>query len=376
MQDEFYKINCVNKNLSADIQTKPPEFYQYFAFYFKIYDFLPIILYNISNSDDYYLAQFLIVEQYLSLIHIKEIKEFLFSIDIVDKLILIIKNSIDRHILEFTGPIFNFIEFCVYILNSVFVPANKNLPTGMNELQKINKFNNYVYGLVENIFSNYDTNTQYSYTNESNYFTNIHQKLSKSQDDNDNESSISCSIPNIPELNLFMGALQLSNRLIYINYFYHNVSNFEFYFKILNYLFFIVQNKNLVERINVNDKKILGSLIRNFEKIFSHQKDLETVKKITELGKLFEINNSSHFLDKNSHTLNHWLFFFNKMNNDTYFYQLTAMEDLLRHFWTAKLEKMNYFDVDLSNLNFDLKYYSLFCDDMYKQGNVIGEDGN
>ena len=160
-----------------------------------------------------------------------------------------------------------------------------------------------------------------------------------------------------------------------MNYFYYNVVNFEFNFKILNYLLWIVQNKIVMDKITVNDKKIVSNLIKNLGKIFSIQNDLGTVEKISELGKLFLEGNSSNFLDRNNHTLNHWLFFFNKMNNDTFFYQLTAMEDLLRHFWTAKLKKLNYFDVDLSNLNFDLKYYSLLCDEMYKEVNVEEEIG-
>ena len=54
------------------------------------------------------------------------------------------------------------------------------------------------------------------------------------------------------------------------------------------------------------------------------------------------------------------------MNNSTYYYKLTSFEDSLRSFWTGRLDKLNYFEVDLANIDFDLKFFSLINDEMYK----------
>jgi hypothetical protein len=54
------------------------------------------------------------------------------------------------------------------------------------------------------------------------------------------------------------------------------------------------------------------------------------------------------------------------MNNNSYYYNLTTLEEELRHYWSAKFEKINFFEVDLSDVNFELKYYSLLNDYVYK----------
>jgi hypothetical protein len=54
------------------------------------------------------------------------------------------------------------------------------------------------------------------------------------------------------------------------------------------------------------------------------------------------------------------------MNTNTYYYNLTSVEEKYKQMWNDRLEKLNYYEVDVSDVNFDFKYYSLLNDLMYK----------
>ena len=64
------------------------------------------------------------------------------------------------------------------------------------------------------------------------------------------------------------------------------------------------------------------------------------------------------------------------MNNSIYYYNLTVHEDDLKHFWSNLFSKNNYFEMDLSDINFDLKYASLLNDPMFKDDNFKSEERN
>lgn len=359
IQDEFYKLNCINKNLSPQITNKPDEFFLYFQFYFKFYDFFPIILENLAFSDDFFLAQLLITEQYLSIGYLPEVSNYLLSIGVVEKLIFITQNLFEKHIKTLTQPIFNFIEFCHYILN--FINYVNSIPNSNSNIQlPVGQYNNFVQQIVQKIFLEFNAQSILSTIT-----TSLH---------NCEESNLKIDFINLPEcvdFNLFLGALQISNRLIYINLSIFNNLEFGFYYALAEYLNFMVNNKILMDGLSILNRKILLNLIKNLIKIFTANGYTENEGNLKNLLKTFD-ESSGHFLDKYNHTLNHWLFFFNKMNNNTYYYHFTALEENLRHFWSQKLEKLNYFEVDLSNINFDFKYYSLLNDEMYK--NQCGED--
>jgi hypothetical protein len=341
IQDEFYKLNCIKKNLSPDKLEKSNEFSLYFTYYFKIYDFLPFILENLSISDDYFVIQFLIIEQYISLISIGDVKNYLISINYVDKVIYIIKLFYEKHIMTYHQPIFNFIEYNLYMLNSI----------GMWEYNQ--KFNEFTFQMVENILSNFNGDEVVFITEEK-----------------EKENAHGNEIQQIPQLQIMLGGLQLSNRLIFINCQFGIMSN-DFYIKLLNYLNYIFSNKSIQNFISLLNRKILSNLLNNLKKIFQSLGHGDQIGNINISDMINYINNGfkSHYLDKSDHTLNHWLFFFNKMNNTTYYYNFSAVEDKMRHFWTSKFEKTNYFDADLSDVVFEFKYYYLLNDTMYKSEN-------
>jgi hypothetical protein len=242
-------------------------------------------------------------------------------------------------------------EFCLYILNSSNLYKDINIPISI----PIDQYNNFIYEVFQNIFLNF---------NQENLINLINSKSNESL------------ILDVPELNFFLGALQLANRFIYVNFYIYNNSSDNFYYSLANHLYFIINNKQIVDGISILNKKILTNLIKNLIKIFKVFGQSDNVNDLNNLLLQFDGSQGGNFLDKHNHTLNHWLFFFNKMNNNTYYYHFTVLEENLRAFWSAKLEKLNYFEVDLSVINFDLKYYNLLADDMYKKEDPDDDEPN
>ena len=272
IQDEFYKMNIINKNLS--IIDRPEEFYLYFNYYYKIYDFLPYILENISLSDDYFLVQLLIIEQYLSLIFIPEVKNFLNSINFIEKVIYIMNCIVLKHGLDFYQPIFNFIEFCAYMLN-------------LSELN--NQFNSFLYELIEKML-------------------------------------------NTDNINILISVIQIANRLIFISKAY-NCFDYNFSLRMIE----LCNNIFDIDKLTVLQKSIISNFIfnctKNFNEITDNTLILNCLNRINEV-----LNEKSNFIDKYNHTLDHWLFFFNKMNTNMYYYNLTNQQERYKQIWTDKLE--------------------------------------
>src|SRR5690606_8422481 len=157
---------------------------------------------------------------------------------------------------------------------------------------------------------------------------------------------------------LFLGGIQLANRLMYVN-FNRGVFSLDFYLNLIR-LLNILTGKEIPDTLN---RRIVNNCIINVKKIYTivssqYNIDPSYVNSLPQ-GQI------THYLEKSDHTLNHWLFFFNKMNNATYYYNFSVHEDKLRLLWNATFEKTNYFETDLSDVVFELKYYSLFNDAMY-----------
>jgi hypothetical protein len=313
IQDEFYRLNFINKNLSENLTNKPQEFYIYFALYLRLYDFLPSILDNLTVSDDYFFNELLLIEQYVALINLPEVRTVLLNIGFMERIRYIIDSIRSKYLDAFHQPIFNFIEYLLFALNS-YGELNTN-------------FNSYIFELVELI-------------------------LFKSGSTN---------------IDIILGGIQLANRLLYImkNF---NMIDYNFAFKIIEIISFILQQNN--EEISLQNKKIMNNFIKNLIVIFSTYPDNANVLMVLKnLLQSFNELNKSNYIDKYQHTINHWLYFFNKMNNSSYYYQFSNCEDILRNEWTAKFEKTTFFQVDVSDIVFEFKYYSLLGDTMYK-----GED--
>ncbi len=140
IQDEFYNINR-SKNFDLGYPKDLKEYivksidhnnmnnsftlqsiydFNSYEYYMKLYDFLNILLETLSFSDDYFLVIIKIIEQFISLIFLREIREYIFSdiTNIIGKLIKFIEIVFNKHINLYHQPIFNFIEFCVFCLNS------------------------------------------------------------------------------------------------------------------------------------------------------------------------------------------------------------------------------------------------------------------
>jgi hypothetical protein len=304
IQDQFYQLPFIGKNLSN--LERPDEFYVFFNYYFKMYDFLPYILENISISDDYFLIQLLIVEQYLSLIFIPQVKLFLDNINFTEKIIYLIKLISSKHGVNFYQPIFNFIEYCLYILNT----QEYNL-----------EFKFYVLSLVGDILNQPDIDVQLVYC-----------------------------------------AIQLINRICYISKIYNDVD-----INLCLNTIQILSNRYNCEEVSQLHKKIFSNFSFNMLNIFTNCNIPERENILNVIQTLSNtLNEKTNFIDKYNHTLDHWLFFFNKMNTNTYYYNLTSIEEKYKHLWNDRLEKLNYYEVDITDVNFDLKYYSLLNDQMYK----------
>jgi hypothetical protein len=320
IQDEFYRLNFINKNLSEKLKNKPEEFYIYFSLYVRLYDFLPAILDNLTLSDEHFFAELLLIEQFVALINLPEVRGILIASNFVERIKYIIGQLLSKYLETFHQPLFNFIEFMLYALNSY------------GELN--NTFNAFVYELVEKVLP-------------------------------DAFNTSSCA------LDILLGRIQLSNRLLNIMKTY-NILDYNFAMRQVELVNYYLQQHG--EGITLQNRKIINNSIKNLIGLFkSYQGGQNVVEMLNTLLKGFNDLNKSNFLDKFSHTTNHWLYFFNKMNNTSYYYQFTNCEDILRNEWIAKFEKTTFFQVDVSDINFELKYYSLLGDMMYKAEDDFGE---
>jgi hypothetical protein len=82
-------------------------------------------------------------------------------------------------------------------------------------------------------------------------------------------------------------------------------------------------------------------------------------------NKINEFYNSSkkeEYLMKNDKILNHYLYIFNKLNNQDYFYNLSFEEDKMRLEWSNILEKTGQYE--FFQIEHKIKYYFLYNDNM------------
>ena len=184
---------------------------------------------------------------------------------------------------------------------------------------------------------------------------------------------------NILNYQHIVGLIQISNRFYYILYIYGKfdiISNqFNAIVRILNIIEQLLNDTAYLEYSNILENKIVYSCLHNFKAIFNNNNNYyEITATINNMINNFNGNHKSLFFDKYNHTLNHWLFFFNKINSNSYFSHISSLEDDLRQKWTDKLLNTNYFDVDLSEISFELKFYILVEDKLFKLGDQYEED--
>ena len=164
---------------------------------------------------------------------------------------------------------------------------------------------------------------------------------------------------------MFFGALQLANRLIYVQGL-KNILWDEFNIQVTNiakaiYKYFKDESNGI--KLNLLQKNIFQNLLSNLIKIFNLNNSEIKNDEINDIYK--DIKRMNKKIIPYDNTFKHWLFFFNKLTNDLHFYQLTSEEDQLRYEWTDKFEKKQIFYS--LNKEFNIKHFFLKIDPMLEQ---------
>ena len=167
-------------------------------------------------------------------------------------------------------------------------------------------------------------------------------------------------------LYMFFGALQLANRLIFVQA-CKNIISPEFnsqVTKIAIDVYSYINDTNNDIKLNIIQKNIFQNLFSNLIKLFNINNEENGNNGMNENIK--NIYNDIKKMNKKVISLNnnfeHWLFFFNKITNDLHFYKFNSEEDQLRYEWTDKFEKKQiYFSL---NKEFNIKYFFLKIDPM------------
>ena len=339
IQDDFIEnssltmisdINDLHNNLNSLF---------YFPYFIKIYDYLDILLSNISDSNQYFILQFSAIEQFISLSFGNEINYILENINFIEKIIYIFKYYINNYINQYSLYIFNVIEYIYYIILS---------HSKMNEINK-KKLNDFVYQIIENKFG--DKNFE-------NQIDNLIKKYEQNMDD-----IYFMRDDDIYLINIYIGIIQLANRYIFINaYQYKNINN-DLNIYIANKIISLSKFLNEKNRIlNVVQKNILKNCIFNLKSLI----DENINRNISvELNQIYTTLSKSHFLSKTDKTLNHWLYFFNKIYNDYYCSKLENEEELLKCYWKSNVEKDVQL-IDNVNKDYKIKFLLLASDLMYE----------
>jgi hypothetical protein len=324
IQDNFFEsislssINNISEINNSILSSKDNN--NIFKLFFKFFDFFNKIFEqsSISENNTYILSQIFIIEQFIPFCFIPEINNFLIKENFVDKAIYVLNNLLSKNLEEYNQLIFNIMEYILYIIN-IF----PNEPIDIN-----NKFTDFIYQFIIKIFS---------------------------------ELNIT-----INNLYMFFGALQLANRLIFVkackNIIWHEF-NLQVVKIVINIYNYIKEDNNDI-KLNPLEKNIFQNLLSNLIKVFSinnsSKEYLDNIKNIYKDIK--KMNKRIIALDD---TYEHWLFFFNKITNDLYFFKLSSDEDKLRYNWTDKFEKKQIYYA--LNKEFNIKYFFLKIDPMINE---------
>lgn len=335
IQDEYFESSIMKTNNSfKDLKTLI-ENGSFFQYYVKMYDYIPIILDNLYFSNDYIIIQLFIIEQLISLLSIELISSFLIQYQFIEKIIFICSKIKDNQLLnDYHQIIFNFMEYLLYVINTY-----STIP-----LMQINQYNDFIYQFIMSIFNEIEDNA----------IASIQQIKEEPLLDH-------------IQLSIFIGAIQLANRLLYVNM-KNKLISVDYTILISKKVSLILLNKNLVEIINSIQTDIISKTLINLNNILMKNKeqvllrDTDDILIASFIHQEYSLRKQSHYLNQQEKILSTWLYFFNKMNNKSYYYNLSASEDKMRLIWSSKLEKMLIGDI--SNIDFKIKYYFLYNDDI------------
>ena len=338
IQDDFFDNTSLSIISDINELSNPINSCLCFPSFFKTYDYLNILLSNLSNSNQYFILQFSAVEQFISLSFCNEISNLLEQINFIDKIIYIFNYYINNYINDYSLFIFNVIEYAYYII-LYHSKINKN---------NKNKLNEYIYKLIQCKLSDNDLE---------NNIKNIIDNYEK----NSNDIS-SLKQEEIKLINIYIGIIQLTNRYIFINASLQNIINNEINIFIANKIMHLskyLSDKNHI--FNYIQKTMIKNCIYNLIKLIDEKVDKNINLSLIEIYKNIS---KSHFLSKKDKTLNHWLFFFNKIYNDYYVSKFNTEEDKLRYEWKKMIEK-DVQQIDSINKDYKLKFLMISSDKMY-----------
>ena len=313
-------INDISKIRNIIFSSENNEIFKLF---YKFFDFFNQIFEQSSLSENniYILPQIFIIEQFIPLCFIPEINNFLIKENFVDKAIYVLNHLINKNLEEYNQFIFNIMEYILYIIN---IYPDENIDIN-------NKYTDFIYKFISKVFTEIALNKNNLY--------------------------------------MFLGSLQLANRLIFVKACKNIIWN-EFNFqvtKIAINIFNYIKEENNDIKLNHLQKNIFENLLSNLIKIFSInnrekncEENLENIRNIYK-----EIKKMNKRIIAYDNTCEHWLFFFNKITNDLHFYKLSSEEDQLRYDWTEKFEKKQIFYS--LNKEFNIKYFFLKIDPMINE---------
>ena len=338
IQDDFFDNTSLSMISDINDLNNPINTCQCFPSFFKTYNYLNILLSNLSNSNQYFILQFSAIEQFISLSFCTEISNLLEQINFIDKIIYIFNYYINKYINDYPLFIFNVIEYIYYIIlyHSKISQNNKN------------KLNEYIYKLIQCKLSD-------------NNFENNIKNIINNYENNNNDISL-LKREEITLINIYIGIIQLTNRYIFINASLQNIINNEINIFIANKIIYLskyLSDKNHI--LNYIQKTMIKNCIYNLLKLINEKVD----KNINfNLNNIYKDISKSHFLSKKDKILNHWLFFFNKIYNDYYASKFNTEEDKLKYEWKKIIEK-DVQQIDQINKEYKLKYLMLSSDKMY-----------
>ena len=337
IQDDFVVNTSLSKKSKIKDLNNPITSYYYYPFFLKTYDYLDILLSNLSNSNQYFLLQFSAIEQFISLSFCQEISDILDKINFVDKIIYIFNYFMNNYMKDYyVLYIFNVIEYIYYVIlfHSKINQENKK------------KLNEYIFNLMQSKLS--DNSIE----------NNLKTIINNYEKTNDYYSSLKDE--DIYIINIYFSIIQIANRYIFINATLGNIINNELNIfianKIINLSDFIFAERNLL--LNIIQKRMLKNCVFNLVKLINENVDKSINYKLNEIYK----NNT--FLSKKDKALNHWLFFFNKIYNEKYCFIFNSEESRLRYAWRRLIEKDVQL-IDSISKEYKIKLLLLSSDEMY-----------
>ena len=341
--DEFFNTTGLSINCEFNSLKNPIENSIYYKYFIKIYDYLNIILDNLNNSNEFFIYQFMLIENYISYSFIKQISNFLENINFINKIIYIL-NKFENQIFETFNLFFcNFIEYLYFIIENY---------SYFNNNDKMN-FENYIFNLINKIFNK---------ISETQIISIINNKIQNDIQEDENMQKIYLN------LNIYLCAIQLSSRLIYTKFKNNNIISYDFtmlFFK--KFLIFYENLNNNKIAFNIIQKKVLNLALNNLYIIFNSPNfnfniNNDSIFAKNKINELYNLSKKEEYLMKNDKILNHYLYIFNKLNNQDYFYNLSFEEDKMRLEWSNILEKTGQYE--FFQIEHKIKYYFLYNDNM------------